>query len=176
MSTHLTPAVNGQDHAQRAANAPLTLVEYGDYQCSYCGQAYPLIKTAQQTLGDGLRFVFRNFPLPDLHPHAQAAALAAEAAGLQNKFWEMHDLLYQHQGQLDAGHLLGYTRTLGLDVEHFETALSDKALTAHITADLASGARSGVEGTPGFFVNGRKYDGDWEGPGLLRYLQSHLTG
>ena len=175
MSTQLTPAVNGQDHAQGSANAPLTLVEYGDYQCSYCGQAYPLIKAAQQALGTQLRFVFRNFPLPNLHPHAQAAALAAEAAGLQDKFWEMHDTLYEHQDQLDAGHLLGYAQGLHLDVVHFQAALSNKALAARVVADLASGTHSGVEGTPGFFVNGRKYDGDWEGPGLLRYLQSHLN-
>lgn len=118
--------------------------------------------------------VFRNFPLADAHPHAQAAALAAEAAGRQNKFWEMHDALYEHQGQLNASHLAGYAKTLGHNAEQFKADSSGKAGAARVAADLESGARSGVNGTPSFFVNGSRYDGDWPGPGLLHYLQSQL--
>lgn len=174
MSTSLTPAVSRHDHAQGADQAPLELVEYGDYQCSYCGEAYPLVKAAQQALGPNLKLVFRNFPLADAHPHAQAAALAAEAAGLQNKFWEMHDALYTHQGQLDAAHLVGYAKSLGLNVEHFQRDSQKKTLAAKIEADLESGVRSGVNGTPSFFVNGQKYDGDWQQHELLQFLRSQL--
>ena len=174
MSTPLTPAVSGQDHTQGPDQAPLTLVEYGDYECGYCGEAYPLVKAAQRALGAQLRFVFRNFPLADAHPHAQAAALAAEAAGRQGKFWEMHDALYEHQGHLDAGHLAGYAKTLELSAGQFKADLSDKALAARVEADLEGGVRSGVNGTPSFFVNGQRYDGDWQGPGLLHELQRQL--
>lgn len=175
MSPSLMPAVSSHDHAQGPAQAPLELVEYGDYQCSYCGEAYPLIKAAQQALGSRLRFVFRNFPLADAHPRAQAAAQAAEAAGLQNKFWEMHDALYTHQGQLDAAHLAGYAQSLGLDGERFQRDTRSKPVLDRVEADLESGIRSGVNGTPSFFVNGRKYDGDWQQQGLLHFLQQQLS-
>lgn len=174
MSQHLNTAVSGQDHAQGPEKAPLTLVEYGDYECGYCGEAYSVVKAAQQALGAKLRFVFRNFPLADAHPHAQAAALAAEAAGRQDQFWPMHDALYEHQGQLDASHVAGYAKALGLNVERFQADLADKAVAGRVAADLESGARSGVNGTPSFFVNGQRYDGDWQGPALLHYLQSQL--
>ncbi len=174
MSTSLTPAVSSHDHAQGADQAPLELVEYGDYQCGYCGEAYPLVKAAQQALGLSLKLVFRNFPLADAHPYAQQAALAAEAAGLQNKFWEMHDALYTHQGQLDAAHLAGYAKSLGLNVEQFQRDSQKKTLAAKIEADLESGVRSGVNGTPSFFVNGQKYDGDWQQHELLQFLRSQL--
>ena len=174
MSTHLQPAVGSQDHAQGPAGAPLTLVEYGDYQCPYCGEAYPLVKAAQQALGDKLRVVFRNFPLTDMHPHAQAAAEAAEAAALQGKFWEMHDMLYQHQDQLDAAHLAADAQKLGLDAARFKAASQSPAVNERISADFESGVRSGVNGTPSFYVNGQKFDGDWQGSGLTDFLQSQL--
>lgn len=174
MSQHLTTAVSGQDHAQGPEKAPLTLVEYGDYECSYCGEAYSVVKAAQQALGAKLRFVFRNFLLADAHPHAQQAALAAEAAGQQHKFWQMHDALYEHQGQLEANQLTGYAKALGLNVEQFKADLSDQAVADRVAADLESGVRSGVNGTPAFFVNGQRYDGDWQGSGLLHELQSQL--
>ncbi len=175
MSTPLTSPVGPRDHRQGSAQAPLTLVEYGDYQCSYCGQAYPLIKAAQRALGADLQFVFRNFPLADAHPHAQAAALAAEAAALQHKFWEMHDALYEHQGALGTAHLLGYANELGLNAEQFKIDLQQPALATKVAADFESGIRSGVNGTPSFFVNGHKYDGSWEGPALTQYLKSQLA-
>lgn len=118
--------------------------------------------------------MFRNFPLADAHPHAQAAALAAEAAGQQGKFWEMHDALYQHQDQLDAAHLAGYAHALKLNAAQFAADCQRPALAAKVAADLEGGARSGVNGTPSFFVNGKKYDGDWQGPALMQYLKSQL--
>ena len=174
MSSHLQPAIGGQDHVQGPAQAPLKLVEYGDYQCSYCGQAYGFVKAAQQALGDKLEFVFRNFPLTEVHPHAQRAALAAEAAAAQGKFWEMHDALYEHQNQLDEAHLVGFAQQLGLDVEKFKQDMRAGAPAAKVEADFESGVRSGVNGTPSFFVNDQKFDGDWQGQGLTDFLQSQL--
>lgn len=114
MSARLQPTIGDQDHRQGPAKAPLQLVEYGDYQCSYCGQAYLAVQAAQRALGDKLEFIFRNFPLTEVHPQAQQAALAAEAAASQHQFWELHDALYEHQDQLDEQHLAGFARQLGL--------------------------------------------------------------
>ncbi len=174
MSTHLTPAVSSHDHIQGPSAAPVELVEYGDYQCSYCGQAYPLVKAAQQALGADLKFVFRNFPLADAHPDAQNAALAAEAAGLQHKFWEMHDALYEHQKHLGAEHLVAYAKTLGLNIDQFKSDIQKGALAARVEADFEGGIRSGVNGTPSFFVNGKKYDGDWQQPALTNFLKGQV--
>src|SRR6187200_3268377 len=110
----LTLPVGPRDHAQGPVGAPVTLVEYGDYECPHCGRAFPIVKEVQRRLGETLRFVFRNFPLSEAHPHALNAAEAAEAAGSQGKFWEMHDTLYRHQHALDDRHLLSYAKTLGL--------------------------------------------------------------
>lgn len=173
MST-LQPAVSSQDHSQGPSGAPLELVEYGDYQCSYCGQAYPAVKAAQQALGDNLKFVFRNFPLADAHPNAQVAALAAEAAARQNKFWEMHDALYEHQGHLDAAHLATYAKNIGLNVKQFNADVQQESVAARVEADFESGVRSGVNGTPSFYVNGQKYNGSWEGQELTHFLQGQL--
>src|SRR5262245_21635746 len=104
-SPHLTPPVGERDHAQGPADASVTLVEYGDFECPYCGQAYPIVKALQRRLGDRLRFVFRNFHLTNAHPHAEHAAEAAEAAGAQDRYWQMHDRLYEHQRALDDSHL-----------------------------------------------------------------------
>src|SRR5258708_31155028 len=111
----LTPPVSNRDHIAGPDDAPVTLVEYGDYECRYCGMAYPVVKRARQALGDELRFVFRNFPLAEAHPHARVAAEAGEAAGAQGKFWEMHDTLFEHQDALEAEDLIGYAESLGLD-------------------------------------------------------------
>ena len=173
--SHLQPAIGDHDHVQGPAKAPLQLVEYGDYQCSYCGQAYPAVKAARQALGDKLAFVFRNFPLTEVHPNAQNAALAAEAAAAQGKFWEMHDALYEHQNQLDQRHLEGFAQQLGLDVDKFKQAMQASATAAKVESDFESGVRSGVNGTPSFFVNGQKFDGDWQGQGLSDFLQSQLA-
>src|SRR5882672_5224241 len=115
------------DHSQGGPGAAVTLVEYGDYECPHCRHAYPIVKRIQKRLPDRLRFVFRNFPIAEIHPHAAAAAMAAEAAALQGKFWQMHDMLYENQDALDSGDLLNYGRKLNLDMGNFQAALKDPA-------------------------------------------------
>jgi protein-disulfide isomerase len=144
-------------------DAPLTLVEYGDYECPYCGQAYPIVKEVQERLGDDLRFVFRNFPLRQMHPHAESAAEAAEAAAAQDEdvYWEMHDLIYEHQDDLSEDDLQGYASDLGLDAERVASELEEGTHRDRVEEDLMSGARSGVNGTPTFFVNAERFDENW---------------
>ena len=160
----LTPPVGDADHASGPADASVTLVEFGDYECSYCGQAYPIVKAVQQALGDRLRFVFRNFPLAQAHPHAQHAAEMAEAAGGQGKFWEMHDLIYENQQSLSDADLVAYATELGLDTDRARRELKDGIWAKRVRADFRSGVRSGVNGTPTFYVNGSRFDGDWSDP------------
>lgn len=157
----LTPAVSERDHATGPEDAPVTLVEYGDYECPYCGMAYTVVKSAQRELGEQLRFVFRNFPLAEAHPHARLAAQAAEAAAAQGKFWEMHDALFQHQDALEAEDLAGYAKSLGLDMAQFARDLEDAKYTKRVRDDFRSGVRSGVNGTPTFFINGSRFEGSW---------------
>jgi protein-disulfide isomerase len=159
--SQLKVAVGPQDHAQGDASAPVTLVEYGDYQCPYCGAAYPVVKSVQERLGKRLRFVFRNFPLAEVHPHAVAAAEVAEAAGEQEKFWEMHDILFENQQALTTRDLTAYIRDLDLDVGKIQAAIDGGAVAKRVQSDFDGGVRSGVNGTPTFFVNGVPYDGDW---------------
>jgi len=170
----LMELINSHDHSVGPANAPLELVEYGDYECPHCGHAYPIIKEIQQRLGDELRFVFRNFPLARIHPNAFAAAVATEAAALQGKFWEMHDLIFEHQRALDNDNILLLAASLGLDAEQFETDIHKQSLSDKVETDFESGIRSGVNGTPTFFINGKKYEGEWLGSQLLEYLQKEL--
>ncbi|MDN5940955.1 MAG: DsbA family protein [Nitrospira sp.] len=155
----LTVPVGERDHIQGPTEAPVTLVEYGDYECSYCGQAYFVVKELQRLLGNRLRFVFRNFPLTTVHPYAQRAAEAAEAAGAQGKFWEMHDHLFEHQQELDDKHQKKYAAQLGLDLSRFNRDMSEHRYAARIREDLLSGVRCGVNGTPTFCINGVRYDG-----------------
>jgi protein-disulfide isomerase len=157
----LTPAVGATDHAQGSGDAPITLVEYGDYQCPYCGMAYPIVKRVQARLGKRLRFVFRNFPIAEAHPDAVAAAELAEAAALQDKFWEMHDMLYEHQRALSPADLQRYAKELKLDFDALELALTSGEPQKAVQADFDSGIRSGVSGTPTFFANGRRFVVDW---------------
>ena len=159
--THLNPPVGASDHAQGSAGAPVTLVEYGDYQCPYCGAAYPIVKRIQKRLGDKLRFVFRNFPLAEAHPFATGAAEAAEAAALQDRFWQMHDALYEHQNALDPASLLEYARDLRLDLGKLESALRSPQVIERVRSDFMSGVRSGVNGTPTFFIGEDRFNGDW---------------
>jgi protein-disulfide isomerase len=126
----LTPPVNEDDHIAGSAEAPVTLVEYGDYECPYCGMAYPIVKAAQRALGRTLCFVFRNFPLAESHPHARHAAEAAEAAAAQGKFWEMHDMLYEHQAALEEADLVRYAGAIGIDRIRFVRELADQGLPA----------------------------------------------
>jgi len=148
-----------RDHIQGPIDAPIMLVEYGDYECPYCGEAYPVVKAIQKHLGNRLCFAFRNFPLTNSHPHAEHAAEAAEAAGAQGRFWEMHDLLYENQNALEDEDLAGYATALGLDAERLMREVEAGAHVARIREDFRSGARHDVNGTPSFFINGVRYDG-----------------
>ncbi|RBI59721.1 disulfide bond formation protein DsbA [halophilic archaeon] len=164
--------VNERDHIQGSPDAPVTLVEYGDYECPHCGRAYFIIQEIQRVFGYRLRFVFRNFPLTTVHPHAQHAAEAAEAAGAQGKFWEMHDALYENQDALGDDHLRKYATELGLDVERFSREVFvDHTYADHVHEDFMSGVRSGVNGTPTFFINNRRHDGSWDKETLLVALK-----
>ncbi len=169
-ATLATP-VSAHDHSQGPENAPLTLVEYGDYQCPYCRAAYPVVKEVQKALGKKLRFVFRNFPLTNAHPYALVAAEAAEAAALQGKFWEMHDIIYENQGMLEPEALLVWAREVGLDLAKFEAAIRKGDITKRIKEDRMSGISSGVNGTPCFFINGTRYDDAADYDSLLAALQ-----
>ena len=169
---NLSVQVTDKDHIQGAKNAPVTLVEYGDYECPVCGAAYPIVKDIQKIMGDKMRFVFRNFPLAQMHPHAVGAAEAAESANAQGKFWQMHDMLFENQGNLTEKDLLGYGEKLGLDANQFATDLQTAAYKDKIQSDLESGAESGVNGTPTFFINGTRFDGEWKNGKLLEALQS----
>jgi protein-disulfide isomerase len=148
------------------------LLEYGDYQCPFCGAAYPIVKEVQAQLGDRLRFVFRNFPITTSHPRAEQAAEAAEAAGAQGKFWEMHDTLYENQERLGDEDLHGYAEQLGLDVGRFDADLAGHVHAARVREDFMSGVRSGVNGTPTFYVNGIRYDGGYDLESLLATLEA----
>jgi len=165
------PVSDDRDHIQGPAAAPVTLVEYGDYQCPFCGAAYPILKDVQARMGDGLRFVFRNFPISTSHPNAELAAEAAEAAAVQDKFWEMHDLLYENQDRLGREDLHAYAERLGLDLEAFDRALAGHAYAARVREDFMSGVHSGVNGTPTFYLNGSRYDDSYETESLLAALR-----
>jgi protein-disulfide isomerase len=169
------PVDNSRDHIQGPPSAPVTLLEYGDYECPYCGRAYPIIKQIQKHLGGKLRFVFRNFPITQIHPHAQHAAEAAETAAGQNKFWEMHDYIYEHQQALDDNHLEKYAGKLGLDLVKFSNDMSSHAHVQHIHEDFLSGVRSGVNGTPTFYINGIRYNDSWDLETLLKILRSKFN-
>lgn len=161
------PVSDERDHAQGAADAAVTLVEYGDYECPYCGAAYPIVKRLQRQMGDRLRFVFRNFPISTSHPHAEAAAEAAEAAAAQERFWEMHDRLYENQRRLGDRDLRSHAEAIGLDLERFDRELADGTHADRVRDDFMSGVRSGVNGTPTFFINGRRHDGPFDHDTLL---------
>ena len=169
---HLTQPVTARDHRQGPDSARVTLVEYGDYECPYCGAAYPIVKDIQQRLGDRLRFVFRNFPLNNAHPHAEHAAEAAEAAGAQGKFWEMHDALYEHQRALGDEQLEEYAGVVGLDVGRFDREMEAQAHLERVREDFMSGVRSGVNGTPTFFINGRRHDDSYDLETLLAAINA----
>jgi protein-disulfide isomerase len=162
-STRLTPPVNDdRDHILGPRTAPVTLVEHGDYQCPYCGQAHAILRVLMGTLGDQFRLVFRNFPLQTVHPDAELAAEAAEAAGAQGRFWEMHDMLYENQDRLSEPDLFSYAASVGLDMDRFADDLAAHAFEPRVREDFASGVRSGVNGTPTFFINGWRHDGPWD--------------
>lgn len=167
MSPTLTPPVGESDHVRGGVDAPLTLVEYGDFECPYCGMAYPVVKQVERELGDELRIVFRHFPLQQQHPHALHAAQAAEAAAEQGRFWEMHDIIYEHQSALEDADLVGYARDLGIDAVDVARALAEDRHEKLVREHFRGGVKSGVNGTPTFFVNGARFDGEWSRPAEL---------
>jgi len=173
------PVKIDSDHIRGSANnnSPITLVEYGDYECPYTGMAYPIVKELIREFGnDKIRFVFRNFPLYEIHPHAQHAAEAAEASAAQNKFWQMHDYLFEHQKALDDGHLLEYAQKVGLeDIHKFKDDVSRHIYAPSIEESLKGGVDSGVEGTPTFFINGVRYEDSFDLRSFSETLQKYLS-
>ncbi|MBC7974691.1 MAG: DsbA family protein [Myxococcales bacterium] len=168
----LTIPVHERDHASGPITAPLVLVEYGDYDCSHCGDVYPVIRTLRARFGAALTFVYRNFPLTSIHVHAQRAAETAEWAALAGRFWEMHDDLYEHQSRLDDRGLLAAALRLGLDPRALQQAWDDYAMIPRVKEDFLGGIKSGVTGTPKFFVNGVRHDGVASLEGLTAALEA----
>src|SRR5579859_6688836 len=172
-ATLATPIAD-EDHAQGPANATVTLVQYGDYECPYTRLSRHSVHHLQREFSDRLRFVFRHFPLEEIHPHARAAAAAAEAAAHQTDFWTMHEYLFEHQKALEDVDLQAYAAKLGLDSERFDADRRALDIEQRIQRDVASGDQSGVEGTPTFFVNGTRHDGGYDLDALRSALVVHL--
>ncbi len=168
----LTRPVSARDHVLGPADATVTLVEYGDFECPDCGVAHHTVSSLLRRLGDRLRFVWRQFPIGNAHPHAELAAEASEAAAAQGRFWPMHELLLERQHALEHEDLVGYAADIGLDVDHFVRDLKKRAFRDHVREDVASGARSGVNGTPTFFVNGVRHDGGQDFRSLAAAIES----
>jgi protein-disulfide isomerase len=154
----------------------VTLLEYGDYECPYCGAAYPIVKEIQNRMGDRLQFVFRNFPITTSHPHAEQAAEAAEAAAAQGRFWEMHDVLYENQRRLADADLRTYAAQVGLDMDSFAHDLAEHVHAPRVREDFMSGVRSGVNGTPTFYINGKRHDDSYQLEVLLTALEEAAGG
>jgi protein-disulfide isomerase len=168
----LAVPVTDRDHALGPPDAPVTLVEYGDYECPDCGNAYPEIKRLVAECGERLRFVFRNYPLYSIHPHAGVAAMAAEAAAAQDKFWEMHDVLYENQRELADIDMSSLALRAGVEIYRFEADLASERFGRRVAEDFESGQASGVTGTPTFFINGVRYVGDKDYASLRAAIQS----
>jgi len=176
---HLTvPVDEHRDHVAGKNTAPVTLVEYGDYECPYCGEAYPIVKQLQTTFGDQLRFVFRNFPLTQLHPDAEFGAEVAEAAGSRGKFWEMHDFVYENQKRLnDPAPFFEFARArLGLDGAAMQQEVAQHRNLPRIQEDFIGGVRSGVNGTPTFYLNGVRHDASYEFDVLAAAIRAASRG
>ena len=172
----LDPPVDpARDHVRGPEDAQVTLVEYGDFQCPYCGDAYPVVQELVERFGDGLRFVFRHMPLADLHPRAPAAAEAAEAAAAQGRFWEMHDRLFEHQHELSDADLREHAAAIGLDLERFDRELTEGVHSARVEQDYLSGVRSGTPSTPRFFVNDVIHLGSPSFPELAERIATELA-
>ncbi len=160
-SAQLAVPVNDRDHSLGPSNAPVMLVEYGDFECPHCGRAHPIVQGVRRFMGEQLRFVYRHFPLTEAHPHAQSAAEASESAGAQGRFWEMHDILFGNQHALEDEDLIMYAARIGVDAQRVAQELAAGTWTKKVRDDFRSGVRSGVNGTPTFFINGVRYDGNW---------------
>jgi protein-disulfide isomerase len=164
------PVDESRDHIQGSATAAVTLVEYGDYECPYCAQAYMIVKEVQERQGNKLRFVFRSFPLTKSRPHAYQAALAVEAAAAQGRYWEMYDFLFKHGQVLTDDNLKQSAAKLGLNVSKFDREFLDRTYSRHVDEDIQSGEESGVTKTPTFFINGDRYNDSWDLDTLLSAL------
>ena len=173
MATLKTP-VTSQDHVQGPEDAPATLVEYGDYQCPHCGHAHSVIKRIQKHFGKQLRFVFRNFPLNEIHPFAEAAAETAEFAAAHGTFWEMHDLLFENQKRFSDSLFPELAKKLKLPADGLIKALEEGEYATRVGSDFSSGVRSGVNGTPTFFINGRRHDGPFEYDDLVMAIEDAI--
>jgi protein-disulfide isomerase len=171
----LTPPVSASDHITGNPESHIELVEYGDFECPHCGRAYPIVKRIQKDLGKNVKLIYRNFPLTKVHPHAKLAAVASEAASRQGKFWEMHAMLFEHQRNLIRHSILEYATTIGLNAELFATDLDNEDLHKKVDKQFMSGLRSGVNQTPGFFINGERYLESWEGDNLYNYLETLIA-
>ena len=169
----IQPVNAEQDHVLGPADAPVTLVEYGDFECPFCGRSYPAVRRIRDELRDRLRFVFRHFPRPE-HSHARHAAQAAEAASAQGRFWEMHDQMFEHQDALSDSDLAHYAARIGLDVAQFQRDLTSHASVERVQRDIQSGAHSDVHGTPTFFINGVKHEGPDTFEDLMNAIQQQL--
>jgi protein-disulfide isomerase len=167
----LTPPLSAHDHIQGSPDTGIVLLEYGDYECPYCGAAYPVVKELQKRMKGKMSFAFRNFPLANAHPHAELAAEAAEAAAAQGKFWEMHDALYENQAALEPENLEQYAAAVGLDLRRFTKEMNELVYTSKVKDDFRSGVRSGVNGTPSFFINGVLYNGSYDVHSILTALR-----
>jgi formate-nitrite transporter family protein len=162
----LIAPVNEQDHIRGPKNAVVTLVEYGDLECEHCAEAYPMLMELLDEVGEQVCFVYRHFPLTQTHPNAQRAAEAAEAAASQDQFWEMHDMLFTNQDALDEISLRNYAEKIGLDMQQYDQEMEADVHAERVREDFLSGVRSGVNGTPTFFINGERHDGPSSKSGL----------
>jgi protein-disulfide isomerase len=170
----LTPPIATSDHRLGPDHAPVTVVEYGDFECPNCKQAAPAVKLLLERFDQRVRFAYRHFPLEDVHPHALLAAEAAECAGAQGKFWQMHDLLFAHQDHLKAANLHSYAEQLSLDMALYTAEMDDHVYLQRVREHIASGLASGVRGTPGFFVNGKIHDVSFGLRGLFDAVEEAL--
>jgi protein-disulfide isomerase len=171
----LSIAVSAEDHIQGDHAAECSLVEYGDYQCSYCGQAHPIVKRLQKHFGKRLSFVFRNFPLTQLHPWAEPAAQVAEFAGASGKFWEMHDLLFENQSHFSNALFVELSENLDLLPSQLQTAVAEGTYRPRVRADFSGGVRSGVNGTPTFFINGQRHNESFDFESLSGAIEKALS-
>jgi protein-disulfide isomerase len=168
----LTPPVSStRDHVLGPPNAPIVMVEYGDFECPFCAQAEPVLKALRRSLQTVLLFAFRHFPMAEAHPHALHAAEAAEAAGAQGTFWQMHDNLFAHQDALEDSDLVEYAAAVGCDVDRFIREMAENRYLPRVREDFLSGVRSGVNGTPTLFINGLRYDGPRDLDSLLAAIE-----
>jgi protein-disulfide isomerase len=164
--------VSATDHIQGPETAKVTLLEYGDYECPHCGRAYAIVKKVQKHFAKRLRFVFRNFPLAEAHPHAESAAETAEFAGSHGKFWEMHDGLFENQDRLGGALYSELAEEFDLSTAELRKALESGEFAARVKSDFSGGVRSGVNGTPTFFINGKRHDDSFDYETLVAAIEA----